>query len=189
MAGHRMDTLNTNARAVLRRETIGIVFQSFNLIPSLTVRENVALPQRLAGQTRKSADARTSELLKGLGLHDFQNAAVTTLSGGQQQRVAMARAVANRPAVLLADEPTGSLDTEASANVIGLLKQEHQRGQTIVMVTHDYSVASAADRIVRLRDGLVVDDEHIEPHPADLYIDELVGRTTPSAFERLVSFE
>jgi putative ABC transport system ATP-binding protein len=157
LAGQRVDGRSEAVRARLRRDHVGYVFQQFNLVPHLDVSANVQLPLRMAGVGRKPAQARSRELLDVLGLTDRADAYPATLSGGEQQRVALARAVAHRPAVLLADEPTGALDTEAARAVLGVLREQHQAGQTIVMVTHDHRVAAAADRVVLMRDGQVVD--------------------------------
>jgi putative ABC transport system ATP-binding protein len=151
--------LRVAGRAVLRRQMVGYVFQQYNLVPHLDVGANIDLPQRLVGTARKETKARTLELLHALGLAGKAHALPSTLSGGEQQRVAIGRALANRPALLLADEPTGALDTEASQAVIDLLREQHAGGQTIVMVTHDHGVAAFADRTVHLLDGRVVDDE------------------------------
>jgi putative ABC transport system ATP-binding protein len=151
--------LSIAARAVLRRQKVGYVFQQYNLIPHLDVAANIALPQRLVGRRRRETEARTTELLEALGLADKAHALPGTLSGGEQQRVAIGRALANRPDLLLADEPTGALDTAASQTVIDLLREQHDAGQTIVMVTHDAEVAAAADRKIHLRDGRVVAEE------------------------------
>jgi putative ABC transport system ATP-binding protein len=148
--------LGVAGRAVLRRQRVGYVFQQYNLIPHLDVAANVELPQRLIGRGRREAKARTAELLDALGMADKAHALPGTLSGGEQQRVAIGRALANGPDLLLADEPTGALDTAASNAVIELLREQHHAGQTIVMVTHDPDIADAADRTVRLRDGRVV---------------------------------
>jgi putative ABC transport system ATP-binding protein len=139
------------------------VFQQYNLIPHLDVAANVEMPQRLAGATRREARARTTELLGALGLAGRERNLPGTLSGGEQQRVAIARAVANHPDLLLADEPTGALDSESAALVLDLLREQHDRGQTIVMVTHDPHVAAAADRIVDVLDGRIVDAEQSDP--------------------------
>jgi putative ABC transport system ATP-binding protein len=154
-----LSRLKVAARAVLRRQQVGYVFQQYNLIPHLDVAANIELPQRLVGRKRREAKARTAELLAALGLADKAGARPTTLSGGEQQRVAIGRALANRPALLLADEPTGALDTAASRAVIDLLHGQHATGQTIVMVTHDPGVAAAADRSIHLLDGRVVHEE------------------------------
>jgi putative ABC transport system ATP-binding protein len=156
-------TLSNSDRARLRRRRVGYVFQQYNLIPHLDVAANVEMPQRLAGATRRDARARTTELLGALGLAGRERNLPGTLSGGEQQRVAIARAVANHPDLLLADEPTGALDSESAALVLDLLRQQHDRGQTIVMVTHDPNVAAAADRIVDVLDGRIVDAEQSAP--------------------------
>jgi putative ABC transport system ATP-binding protein len=150
-----LSALTEGARAVLRRTRIGFVFQFFNLLGDLTVAENVALPLLLAGSSRADARDRVAELLRRLGIADAADAAPGELSGGQQQRVALARALANRPRLLLADEPTGNLDSEAARHVLDLVRAEHDRGQAIVMVTHDPAVAAAADRVCVMRDGQV----------------------------------
>lgn len=143
-------------RARLRRRHIGYVFQQYNLVPELTVAGNIELPLILNGVSRHGAHARAGELLAALDVVDCGRAAPSTLSGGQQQRVAVARALAARPAVVLADEPTGALDSASSALVIEAFREAHRRGQAIVMVTHDAHVAAAADRLVQMRDGAAV---------------------------------
>ena len=150
-----LGTLKVAARAILRRQKVGYVFQQYNLVPHLDVAANIDLPQRLVGTGRKATKARTAELLSALGLAEKAHALPSTLSGGEQQRVAIGRALANRPALLLADEPTGALDTSASQGVIDLLAQQHAAGQTIVMVTHDQRLAQQAGRILRLRAGAI----------------------------------
>ena len=146
----------------LRRRHIGIVFQFFNLLEGMTVLENVALPAVIAGRKRKSAESRARDLLDLLGIGDKAGTVPGMLSGGQRQRLAIARALANEPTLLLADEPTGALDSEGGQEVIELLSRLHTGGQTIVLVTHDAGVASAAERIVRMRDGRVEVDEESE---------------------------
>jgi putative ABC transport system ATP-binding protein len=163
LAGERIDDRGEAALAVLRRREIGFVFQFFNLLPSLTVAENVALPALLIGQSRDAARARSEELLNEIGLGGKADAAPSQLSGGEQQRVALARALVNRPTVVLADEPTGNLDSVGSHAVLDLLRAARDGGQTLVLVTHDARVAAAADRVVTLRDGLLVDDTELEP--------------------------
>jgi len=146
----------------LRRRHIGIVFQFFNLLEGMTVLENVALPAVIAGSKRKMAESRARDLLDLLGIGDKAGTVPGMLSGGQRQRLAIARALANEPTLLLADEPTGALDSEGGLEVIELLSRLHAGGQTIVLVTHDAGVASAADRIVRMRDGRVAVDEDVD---------------------------
>jgi putative ABC transport system ATP-binding protein len=143
--------------ARMRRTHIGIVFQFFNLLEGMTVLENVALPAMIAGLKRKPAETRGRDLLDLLGLSDKAKAAPGSLSGGQRQRLAIARALANEPTLLLADEPTGALDSEGGHEVIELFRRLHQGGQTILMVTHDDEVATAAQRIARMKDGKVTD--------------------------------
>ncbi len=146
----------------LRRRHIGIVFQFFNLLEGMTVLENVALPAVIAGRKRKMAESRARDLLDLLGIGDKAGTVPGMLSGGQRQRLAIARALANEPTLLLADEPTGALDSEGGQEVIELLSRLHAGGQTIVLVTHDAGVASAADRIVRMRDGRVEVEEDVD---------------------------
>jgi putative ABC transport system ATP-binding protein len=143
--------------ARMRRAHIGIVFQFFNLLEGMTVLENVALPAMVAGLKRRPAETRARDLLDLLGLADKAKGVPGSLSGGQRQRLAIARALANEPTLLLADEPTGALDSEGGHEVIELFRRLHQGGQTILMVTHDDDVAAAAGRIARMRDGKVVD--------------------------------
>ena len=141
--------------ARLRRKHIGIIFQFFNLLEGMTVLENVALPAVIAGRKRKMAETRARDLLDLLGIGDKAAAVPGVLSGGQRQRLAIARALANEPTLLLADEPTGALDSDGGQEVIELLSRLHTGGQTIVMVTHDAQVAGAAGRIVRMLDGRI----------------------------------
>ena len=145
----------------MRRREIGFVFQFFNLVGNLTVAENVELPALLVGKSRDDARHRREELLERLGVSARANALPSQLSGGQQQRVALARALVNRPTVLLADEPTGNLDSKSAAEVLALLREVRAEGQALVLVTHDARVAASSDRVVSLRDGLVVDETRL----------------------------
>ncbi|MCG5215956.1 ABC transporter ATP-binding protein [Streptosporangium sp. KLBMP 9127] len=156
--GRRVDTLRESAWALLRRKKIGFVFQFFNLVANMTVADNVELPALLAGSSPKEARARREYLLDALGLTERSDAPPSQLSGGEQQRVALARALSNRPSLLLADEPTGNLDSRNTRDVLRLLGEVHRDGQTIVLVTHEARVASLADRVVSLLDGQVIDD-------------------------------
>ena len=157
LSGQRLDLLSEAKRAVLRRRHVGYVFQFFNLVANLSVADNVELPLLLAGRAAGDARARRAALLARLGLGaDDARKAPSELSGGEQQRVALARALANEPSVLLADEPTGNLDSDATAQVIALLAECNAAGQTIVLVTHDARVSAAAGREVRMEDGRVV---------------------------------
>ena len=158
VVGRRIDALGESARAVLRRETVGFVFQAYNLIPNLTVADNVDLPGLLAGRSPAEVARRREELLVALGIAAKVRALPSDLSAGQRQRVALARALVNRPAVLLADEPTGNLDSRSGAEVMALLRRFHAAGQTILLVTHDPQVASFAARLIFMRDGQLVDE-------------------------------
>jgi putative ABC transport system ATP-binding protein len=159
--GERADQLSPAAWAMRRRRGIGIVFQAANLLSTMTVADNVELPALLAGATARQARARREELLEELGLAAKARTAPARLSGGEQQKVALARALANKPSLLLADEPTGNLDSTSTAEVLKLLRQAHAEGQAIVLVTHDARVATHADRIVNLFDGMICDDAPI----------------------------
>jgi putative ABC transport system ATP-binding protein len=157
VAGADLGSLDEDARARLRRERIGYVFQSFHLIPTLTALENVAVPLELAGAA--AAAERAAALLAEVGLAERAGHYPVQLSGGEQQRVALARAVANRPALLLADEPTGNLDTATGARIIELLLGWRQANRaTLVLVTHDPALARHAERVVELRDGRLAAD-------------------------------
>ncbi|MFI5836143.1 ABC transporter ATP-binding protein [Micromonospora sp. NPDC051300] len=159
VAGTRVDRLGEAASARYRRAHVGLVFQFFNLLDDLTVRDNVLLPAQLAGAPGRAAREQADRLLDLLGLTRHATAAPGRLSGGERQRVAVARALVNRPALLLADEPTGALDTAAGEDVRRLLADLHGDGQTVVLVTHDLRLAeSCATRVVRLRDGRVEED-------------------------------
>jgi putative ABC transport system ATP-binding protein len=149
---------NEDELARMRRKHIGIVFQFFNLLEGMTVLENVVLPAVIAGTKRRAAETRARDMLDLLGLSDKARQLPGVLSGGQRQRLAIARALANEPTLLLADEPTGALDTAGGHEVLELFKRLHSDGQTILMVTHNDEVAAAGDRIVRMRDGRVESD-------------------------------
>jgi putative ABC transport system ATP-binding protein len=166
LGGRRVESLSEAAWAVLRRRELGFVFQFFNLVGTLTVAENVELPARLVGASPAEARRRREELLERLGVSARADTLPSRLSGGQQQRVAIARALVNRPAVLLADEPTGNLDSASAAEVLGLLRELKADGQTLVLVTHDARVAASADRVLVMRDGLVVDETRLEDRQA-----------------------
>jgi putative ABC transport system ATP-binding protein len=159
VAGTRVDTLGEAASALFRRAHVGMVFQFFNLLDDLTVADNVRLPAQLAGMRGAAVRERAEQLLDSLGIGKLADAYPGRLSGGERQRVAVARALMNRPALLLADEPTGALDTAAGADVRALLVDLHAAGQTIVLVTHDLMLAEAcATRTVELVDGHVTAD-------------------------------
>ncbi|GGY59596.1 ABC transporter ATP-binding protein [Streptomyces anulatus] len=157
--GVRVDQLGEAGSALYRRSKIGMVFQFFNLLDDLTVADNVALPARLAGAARGAAARRAAELLEALGIDRHARAHPGQLSGGERQRVAVARALMNRPPLLLADEPTGALDAAAGQNVSTLLTDLNAEGQTIVVVTHDLALAKACtSRTVRIADGRIAED-------------------------------
>jgi putative ABC transport system ATP-binding protein len=150
--------------ANMRRRHIGIVFQFFNLLEGMSALENVVLPAVVAGSPRKKAEGRARDLLDLLGLGDKAKAAPGVLSGGQRQRLAIARALANEPTLVLADEPTGALDSEGGHEVMELFRRLHAGGQTILLVTHDDDVAAAAGRLIRMKDGRVLPaDEAVTP--------------------------
>jgi putative ABC transport system ATP-binding protein len=160
--GTDITTLSESGMARFRREKVGYVFQSFHLIPTLTAIENVAVPLELSGE--RKAGARAAELLAAVGLSDRMGHYPVQLSGGEQQRVAVARAFACRPPILLADEPTGNLDSTTGASVIDLILSLHRDyGTTLVLVTHDSSLASLMQRVVSLRDGHLESDSMPEP--------------------------
>jgi putative ABC transport system ATP-binding protein len=161
LGDRQVEALSETQWAVVRRQEVGFVFQFFNLVENLSVAENVELPALLVGKPRSEARARRGELLERLGVDARADALPSRLSGGQQQRVALARALVNRPRVLLADEPTGNLDSDSARAVLAVLRQVQEEGQTLVLVTHDPRVAASADRVVRLRDGLVSDETRL----------------------------
>ncbi|RKN21493.1 ABC transporter ATP-binding protein [Micromonospora musae] len=158
LAGRRIDTLSEGALARLRRDSVGFVFQSFHLMDELTAVENVELAALLAGQSPRRARRRALELLDRVGLADRATHLPSALSGGQRQRVAIARALSNEPLVVLADEPTGNLDSAATVEVLRLFEELRVAGQTLVVVTHDARIAAVADRVISMRDGSFADD-------------------------------
>jgi putative ABC transport system ATP-binding protein len=158
LAGNRLDQMGERALARLRRTAIGFVFQAFHLIDELTARENVELPALLAGRSPRAAKRQAADLLERVGLADRATFLPAALSGGQRQRVAIARALSNDPLVVLADEPTGNLDSAATLEVLRLFDRLHEAGQTLVIVTHDPRVAATADRLISMRDGAFVDE-------------------------------
>lgn len=159
IAGRRIEKMRDRELTEFRLRNIGFVFQRFYLLSVLTARENVELPMAEAGVPRAERRARASELLRYVGLERRERHRPTQLSGGEQQRVAIARALANRPALLLADEPTGELDARTGDEVIALFERLNADGTTLVVVTHDEGLASAARRVIHMRDGAIVHDE------------------------------
>ncbi|EKF9517585.1 ABC transporter ATP-binding protein [Vibrio cholerae] len=157
--GHPVDSLNTQQLAAIRNQKIGFVFQSFNLLEYASALDNVALPLVYAGVKAKDRRRRATELLTRVGLADRLDHKPNQLSGGQKQRVAIARALINQPQILLADEPTGALDSKSGAEIEALFNELHREGRTIIIVTHDNELAKRTKRIVTIRDGQVVCDE------------------------------
>ena len=161
LSGDNVAVLDRNQLADVRNKRIGFVFQSFNLLPYATALENVALPLLFAGASDKKRNERAKEMLERVGLGDRMDHKPTELSGGQMQRVAIARALANNPAIILADEPTGNLDSASGHAIADLFGELHAAGQTIVMITHDNGLARIASRSVHIRDGEIVDDSAV----------------------------
>lgn len=162
--GKDVSRMRDNELAEVRNKEIGFVFQTFNLLPRATALENVELPLIYAGYGRKERRQKAMKALADVGLENRAGHKPNELSGGQRQRVAIARALVNKPSIILADEPTGNLDTKTSYDIMALFKELHQKGNTIIMVTHEEDIASYAHRIIRLRDGLIESDmpnEHI----------------------------
>jgi putative ABC transport system ATP-binding protein len=159
LKGQPVDSINLSERARIRNREVGFIFQSFNLIGDLTVYENVELPLTYRGMSASDRKKRVTEALERVGMAHRAKHLPSQLSGGQQQRVAVARAVAGQPSILLADEPTGNLDSSNGEAVMGLLRELHKGGATICMVTHDPRYAQHADRILHLFDGRVVEEE------------------------------
>jgi putative ABC transport system ATP-binding protein len=155
LGGQSVEGLSGSALARIRNEKVGFVFQTYNLLPRATVARNVELPMLYAGLGGRERRVRALELLEKVGIPEKAGRLPAELSGGQRQRVAIARALANRPALLLADEPTGALDSKTGAEVLGLFRELHRQGHTVVLVTHDPAIAALAERRVELYDGLV----------------------------------
>ncbi|SMO77900.1 ABC transporter ATP-binding protein [Gracilimonas mengyeensis] len=164
--GIPLNPLNEDERAKVRNQHVGFVFQTFQLVPTLTALENVMVPLELRGEATKEVRQRATQLLESVGLGDRTHHYPTQLSGGEQQRVAIARAFINRPKILFADEPTGNLDTETGEYIEKLIFDlNEQQGTTLVMVTHDLELAKKCDRIIKLKNGQVFEDSHAEVQP------------------------
>lgn len=157
--GEDVENLNDDQQAVVRNRKIGFVFQNFNLLPRITALKNVELPLIYAGVKVADRKVKTMEMFEAVGLTDRQNHRPVELSGGQQQRVAIARALVNSPSILLADEPTGNLDTKSGQEIMSIFRKLNSKGVTIAMITHEQDIANCAKRIIRLKDGLVESDE------------------------------
>jgi len=164
--GNRIDNMSEGQRAVLRRNQVGFVFQAFNLIGNLSVLDNIELPALVAGGSAHQARERQTELLARLGISEKARNIPAQLSGGEKQRVALARALINQPSILLADEPTGNLDSKSALDVMRLLAQTHEQGQTVLVVTHDPNVASIAQRVVFMKDGQITHETMLEDQPS-----------------------
>ncbi len=161
LRGRRIDQLSERALAQMRRREVGFVFQAFHLMDELTAQENVELPALLAGRSPRSARRRAAELLEQVGLADRASHLPSALSGGQRQRVAIARALANDPLLVLADEPTGNLDSAATLDVLRLFERLHADGRTLGIVTHDERIAATADRLISMRDGAFTEETRL----------------------------
>jgi len=172
--GHRIERSSERALARMRRKEVGFVFQAFHLMDELTARENIELPALLAGRSPRAARRRAFELLEQVGLQDRAGHLPSALSGGQRQRVAIARALANEPLLVLADEPTGNLDSVATLEVLRLLERLHDGGQTLVIVTHDERIAATADRLISMRDGCFIDETRLTGGSRG-HLGELIG--------------
>ena len=157
-----VSTMEDSELAEVRNKEIGFVFQTFNLLPRLSALENVALPLVYSGMSKTKRLDRAQEVLEMVGLGDRTDHKPNELSGGQRQRVAIARALVNNPAIILADEPTGNLDTKTSIEIMGIFEDIHKAGNTVILVTHEPDIAEHAHRVIRLRDGLIESDERNE---------------------------
>ncbi|MGV6829545.1 MAG: ABC transporter ATP-binding protein [Flavobacteriales bacterium] len=157
--GKDVSHLTQDELAEIRNKEIGFVFQTFNLLPRTTALENVALPMIYAGTSKQERTSRATQVLTEVGLADRMDHQPNQLSGGQRQRVAVGRALVNKPSIILADEPTGNLDSKTSVEIMNLFDEIHSQGNTVIVVTHEEEIASHAHRIIRLRDGMIESDE------------------------------
>ncbi|MUV04117.1 ATP-binding cassette domain-containing protein [Flavobacterium rakeshii] len=162
--GKDVSKMSDNELAEIRNKEIGFVFQTFNLLPRTTALDNVALPMVYAGHKKPERNERASQVLTQVGLEDRMDHKPNQLSGGQRQRVAVARALVNHPSIILADEPTGNLDSKTSVEIMNLFNEIHANGNTVILVTHEEDIAAYAHRVIRLRDG-VIESDNINPNP------------------------
>ena len=162
--GKDVSKMSDDELAEIRNKEIGFVFQTFNLLPRTTALDNVALPMVYAGYKKPEREARATEVLKQVSLADRMDHKPNQLSGGQRQRVAVARALVNRPSIILADEPTGNLDSKTSVEIMALFNDIHANGNTVILVTHEEDIAAYAHRVIRLRDG-VIESDNVNPNP------------------------
>ena len=182
LGGEDVADMSDNELAEIRNRMIGFIFQQYNLLPKLNLMENVEVPLVYAGISRADRHVRAREVLEQVGLGDKLKNRPNQLSGGQQQRVSIARALVRNPPVILADEPTGALDSHTGREVLGLLQQLHQQGHTVVLITHDNSIAVQADRIIRLEDGQVVYDG--DSHAPEAMVQPTLLPETPEKEEQ-----
>ena len=180
--GRDVGKMNRNELAAIRNEMLGFIFQQYNLLPKLNLMENVEVPLVYAGISRADRHVRAREVLEQVGLGDKLKNRPNQLSGGQQQRVSIARALVRNPPVILADEPTGALDSHTGREVLGLLQQLNKQGHTVVLITHDNSIAVQADRIIRLEDGQVVYDG--DSHAPEAMVQPTLLPETPEKEEQ-----
>ncbi len=176
LAGQNVGQMSKDALAQFRNEKLGFIFQQYNLLPKLSVLDNVAVPLMYAGKGRKERREIALQALESVGLADKTRNLPSQLSGGQQQRVSIARALANRPSVILADEPTGALDSRTGREVLELLRSLHNAGNTVVLITHDNSIAATAERVIRLEDGRVVYDGPASTPASGVRKEEVAGQ-------------
>ncbi|WP_330442830.1 ABC transporter ATP-binding protein [Flavobacterium sp. C4GT6] len=162
--GKDVSKMSDNELAEIRNKEIGFVFQTFNLLPRTTALDNVALPMVYAGYKKPERNERASQVLTQVGLEDRMDHKPNQLSGGQRQRVAVARALVNHPSIILADEPTGNLDSKTSVEIMNLFNEIHANGNTVILVTHEEDIAAYAHRVIRLRDG-VIESDKVNPNP------------------------
>ena len=176
LAGRSVGDMNKNELAEFRNEKLGFIFQQYNLLPKLSVLENVCVPLMYAGVSRRERKPIAVKALESVDLGDKLKNLPSQLSGGQQQRVSIARALVNHPSVILADEPTGALDSKTGREVLNLLRTLHEKGNTVVLITHDNSIAATAERVIRLEDGQVVYDGPANDPISGVRKDEVAGQ-------------